>query len=169
MRPDEIAIIDNVFSTDVSDNIESLLLGPWFPWYLGNGIDYDNDGMFQFVHNFYKDNEWRTYEKDVLTPILEKLNPLSLIKIKANLTMREFNNFKPSYHIDVDDKNSRTAIYYVNDNNGKTLFKNSEAIDCKKNRLVIFPSTIYHTGVFHSNDIFGGKCVINFNFIPTLT
>jgi hypothetical protein len=168
IQSDKITVIDNVFSTKISDNIESVLCSPWFPWYLNNGIDQDNDGRFQFVHNFYKENEWRSYEKEVLNPILEKLNPLSLIKIKANLTMKELDNFEPVYHIDVDNIDSQTAIYYVNNNNGKTLFKNNEIIDCKKNRLVIFPSSIFHTGIMHSNNVFGGKCVINFNFIPIL-
>jgi hypothetical protein len=165
----EILIIDDLLTIDESDKIESSLLGPWFPWYLWRGVDYDNDGKFQFVHNFYKDGDWVSYEKDVINPILEKLNPHMLIKIKANLTMRSTAESTFRYHIDVDNKKSKTAIYYVNDSDGKTVIKDIETIDCKKNRLVIFPSELFHAGVMHSTDIFGGKCIINFNFIPTLT
>ena len=160
----DITVIDNVLSSHDADFIENRLLGSWFPWYLSQGVDFEDDNMFQFVHNFFKNNEWTTYEKDVVTPIIEKLNLISIIKIKANLTGLHQFNYTKNFHIDIESENSKTAIYYVNDNNGKTLFRDIGEVDCKKNRLVVFPSNIFHTGQMHSDTIHGGKCVINFNF-----
>lgn len=163
----EINVIDNVLPTDIANSIESVILSSWFPWYLSKGIDYDNDGKFQFVHNFYKDFNWVSYEQELVSPILKILNPKKIIKIKANLTLKSnFLDNSSLYHIDVDNDNAITAIYYVNDNDGKTTFKGIDTVECKKNRLVLFPSQILHTGKPHTNNIFGGKCVINFNFIP---
>jgi hypothetical protein len=161
---DDIQIIDDFVSIEQADILELELLGAWFPWYLNNGIDFDNDGRFQFVHNFFKNYEWVSANAlNLLLPITQKLNMLSIIHIKANLSLKE-ENIKPIFHKDVISETSKTAIYYVNDNNGKTLFENGVNIDCKKNRVVIFPSKLSHTGILHSDNTYGGKCVINFNY-----
>lgn len=159
----EILIYDDFLSAKNADNIERYMLGNWFPWYLSNGIDYENDGNYQMVHNFFKDKLWITYDRSILNPILERLYIKELLKIKANLVLKPYQKF--DFHIDVSNKFAKTAIYYVNNNNGKTVFKDTGEVDCKKNRLVIFPSSLYHTGISNTDDVYGGKCVINFNFL----
>jgi len=168
IQQNSIQIIDNFISENQANDIESVLLGSWFPWYLNNGVDFDNDGRFQFVHNFFKNHEWVSPDAlNFLSPAIQKLNILSIIKIKANLTLKEENNIKSIFHKDVISETSKTAIYYVNNNNGKTLFENGFKVECKKNRAIIFPSNLEHTGILHSDDTYGGKCVINFNFFET--
>lgn len=159
----DILVYDNLLTCEEADKIESHMLGHWFPWYLSRGIDHENDGNFQLVHNFFKNNSWVTGERDIVNHILRKMDIKELIKIKANLNIKPTKEFH--FHVDVTNELAKTAIYYVNNNNGKTAFKNIENVDCKKNRLVIFPSSLYHTGISNTDDIYGGKCVINFNFL----
>ena len=56
----------------------------------------------------------------------------------------------------------KTGIFYVNTNNGKTIFKNGKEVESIKNRMVIFPSNIEHAGT--SNTDTENRIVINFNW-----
>lgn len=166
MGSKEIRVIDNFLPENTAEDIAIRLLGSWFPWYLSDGINYSSDGEYQFVHNFYKENSWVTFEQDVVIPIIDKLNPQTIVKIKANLTCERKPQDAINYHVDTNIADAVTAIYYVNDNDGKTIFKDTGEVNCVKNRLVIFPASIMHTGLKHTDTkVFGGKCVINLNFI----
>ena len=75
------------------------------------------------------------------------------------------------YHTDDMDKKfefaygvTETAIFYVNTNNGYTIFKDSqEKVDCIENRLVTFPTDTDHCGVSCTDS--KQRVVINFNYI----
>jgi hypothetical protein len=57
-----------------------------FPWYKSiilNGID-----GIQFTHRFYEDFEPKSSLMYILTPLIDKINPKALIRIKANLLTR---------------------------------------------------------------------------------
>ena len=56
-----------------------------------------------------------------------------------------------------------TAILYLNDNDGKTIFENEEKVNSVKNRMIIFPSNLKHAGTTHTNT--KHRMVINFNFL----
>ena len=94
-----------------------------------------------------------------LKPILNKLNCLSLIRIKANLTpiTQELIKYKP--HKDQLFK-CKIAIYYVNTNNGYTIIEGKK-VESKKNRIVLFDSTKEHCGTNSTNC--NNRMVINFN------
>ena len=53
----------------------------------------------------------------------------------------------PPFHVDVNEDCKTAEIFYMNSNNGYTLFENGDTIESVKNRVVIFPSQYMHTGV----------------------
>lgn len=55
-----------------------------------------------------------------------------------------------------------TSIFYVNTNNGYTLFKNNQKVKSIENRMVIFKSSEIHSSVTCTDSKV--RCVINFNF-----
>ena len=61
--------------------------------------------------------------------------------------------------------NILSAIYFVNSNNGYTYFKTDELIQVEniKNRLVIFPNGLLHSGTTCTDA--KARVVINFNYI----
>jgi len=60
-------------------------------------------------------------------------------------------------------KGATTSVYYINDNNGYTVFpKLKKQIKSKANRLVSFPVNTEHTGTTHTNKKI--RLVINFNY-----
>ena len=62
-------------------------------------------------------------------------------------------------------KNIKSAIYYVNSNNGYTKFKNGKKILSKQNKLIIFDNDQPHTGSTCTDERI--RVVINFNYVES--
>jgi hypothetical protein len=161
-------VIDNFLDQADFLKIKNALLSDTFPWYYGPTLRDSsliaNEAVgynFQFTHLFYTNNETVSTAKELITPILQKLDPFSLIRIKANLNVKTHSIITQGFHVDY--KNCKTAIFYVNNNNGKTIFADGTTIDSIENRMVIFDSNLAHTGTTCTNE--NVRCVINFNFI----
>ena len=103
-------------------------------------------------------------ENSLLKPIYDLLSPCILIRAKANLTTPAMSMDDPSktFHNDTNAMNGITAVYYVNDNDGKTIFKDGSKVDSVANRMLIFPNHIEH-GVERATKL--DRFVINFNYI----
>ena len=70
-------------------------------------------------------------------------------------------------HIDFGDVTGyKTAIYYVNSNDGYTKFETGEIVESVGNRLVIFDGRIKHCGSTHTNQKY--RIVINFNYFSNI-
>lgn len=170
-------IIDQYFSKQIQDEIESVLSSNDFPWFfIPETVSGDKESKlpkfkntkntFGFKHFLYDFNEVNSnYFKDFNN--LFKFN--NLIRAKINLLTpiagyKKNNHNQP--HVDIDDKEHVTKIYYVNDSDGDTFFfdKNHKLIQRvtpKKGRLIVFNGLILHAG---SNPIkFDRRMVININ------
>ena len=165
-------IIDNFLPKEQHKFIENLMCGGGaFPWYFLNEKSADNVLMgredldnYQFVHTFYiRHNVLSDQYEPVISPLLNKIKPLALIRVKANLNPRTNEIKKYGWHIDYDGNKHTTAIYYVNSNDGKTFFKNGKEVDSVSNRLVIFNGDMLHTGSSCTDRKV--RCVINLNYI----
>ena len=88
----------------------------------------------------------------------------AIARIKANLLMKTDTIVKFGNHSDFSWKHKWwTAIYYVNSNNGKTIFKQSKkVIASKANRLVLFDGRLKHCGTSSTDT--KRRILINFNF-----
>jgi len=154
---------DNFLPEKEYMDIYTLLTNEYFPWYFNNYKSYSNTEElfdYQFLHIFYDDYAINSDNFKYLKPILKKLNCLSLIRIKANLNpiTQELIKYKP--HHDQSFK-CKTAIYYVNTNNGYTIIEGKK-VKSKKNRIVLLDSTEEHYGT-NSTDC-NNRMVINFNY-----
>ncbi len=99
---------------------------------------------------------------DLVDPILKKINPTKIYRIKANLTVGRNNPECTSFHIDSSNL-GLTGIYYVNTCNGYTLFEESKIkVESVANRMLIFDNKLRHTGVTCTDSKF--RVVINFNW-----
>tara|TARA_B100001996_G_scaffold219996_1_gene169109 strand:+ start:31 stop:585 length:555 start_codon:yes stop_codon:yes gene_type:complete len=147
--------------------------GESVPWYWVDGVVNMNDGRIQFVSLAYgKDHIVNMSMFQVLSPIIDKLNPISIFRIKANLGLpenlqsisHEDTLHTDDYHCDPPNKCSMTTgIYYVNSNNGYTIFEDGTKVESVANRMVTFPCHVRHGGIPH-NDSNKGRIVVNFNW-----
>ena len=154
----EIKVYDNFLPKQYFADLEAELLGPNFPWFFNEGINYDNPPhptQYQFIHIFY-DNGMEGphfgWVADMCRQVgyKEILNDPMRCGIKGNLNPKQPEHELYGLHIDLEpDKTDgwTTSIFYVNTNNGWTEFETGDKIDCVENRLVSFPSHIQHSGV----------------------
>ena len=112
-----------------------------------------------FCHVFYAQWEPRSKFFSILKPILDKFEAISIVRIKGNLTMKTPERIDHGLHTDVDD--CITSIYYVNSNDGYTMF-DTQKVESKGNRIVFFDADTVHSGT-NSTDC-KNRMVINFNY-----
>ena len=169
-----INIVDNFLNHEDWKNIHDHMTSPWsFSWYYNKSSYPPNDTHWsysQLTHLFYSGvvqidrHPLISMENGLIQPILNLISPCILIRAKANLTTPATSMDDPSktFHTDTGVKDSITAVYYVNDNDGKTIFKDGSKVDSVANRMLMFPSNLEH-GVERSTK--SDRFVINFNYI----
>ena len=168
-------IIDNFLPEEHFDKISNLLMGSGMIWNYNDVVDYRGSGSkTQFTHTFFSSTKgFISPLSDIVKPFIDLLKIDCLIRIKANLNVKcEENDRESKFHYDHELVGSKlpdgtltsyTAIYYVNTNNGYTLFKDGNyKVDSVANRLVIFDSSKLHKAVDCTDE--KTRVVINFNY-----
>jgi len=160
-------VIDNFLDDKTFKEIQSgILTNEYFPWYFSPDLDFKDEKDFdktQFAHVFYNHDRPNSEHLRLLTPIIQKLKCISLIKIKVNNTYHTNEIIEGSYHVDFTHKRTTTAVYYLNTNNGYTKFKKTKKkIYSVENRMVIFDADTEHLGTTTTNE--KRRVVLNFNY-----
>ena len=169
-------VIDNFLPEEQFNKLSNLLMGTGMIWNYCDVVDYvgGSYGKSQFTHTFFHSLDgFISPIHDIVKPFLIPLKIQFLFRIKANLTLKSKENCREGrFHYDHEFVGSRlpdgtlisyTAIYYVNTNNGYTLFKDGNyKVDSVANRLVIFDSSKLHKAVDCTDE--KTRVVINFNY-----
>ena len=159
-------VVNDDFLDDVSlEGVCGVILGTTFPWNYNDAIvAKDDGGYFQFVHSFYDDCLPRSKFFNLLEPILNKLQPKGLVRVKANTTTRTSQNIIHKQHTDLpySFENAYTSVFYLNTNNGGTVFGEGDFVNSLRNRLVTFPMHQKHSGKTCTDE--KRRVVINLNY-----
>ena len=158
-------IIDNFLEKDYFDEMSSFICGPMMDWYPNNMVVKEGDGCFQFTHQFYAESMPRT-RWELVKPIMDKFNVFCILRVKANLVTKTLKPVVHGMHTDFAYDTShqyKTAIMYLNTNNGYTQFESGQKVECVANRIVIFDGNNKHASVTQTDTNF--RYVINFNWL----
>ncbi len=152
------------------DDLASVISSHQFTWYYNNIVekeslssDMTQNQNFQFTHTFYNFHRIQSDHFNLLTPIFEKIKPIALLRIKANMVTYTPKIFEHGMHVDFNDPKVTTGIFYINTNNGYTKFENGKKIKSIQNQYVEFNSQFKHTGTSCTDN--AQRLVINFNYI----
>ena len=173
-------VIDNCLSKEKFNTIKTTMLGSDFPWYLcPTKVLYDEKSVvedkynYQFTHIFYNNHTVRSDWFNIIAPLIELIvqpgKTLELVRIKANLLPATHEIIQYDYHSDIeytsdfDGFEKKTAIFYVNTNNGFTIFADGTEVKSVENRLVTFPFNSEHAGTTCTDQ--KTRCVININYM----
>jgi hypothetical protein len=163
-------VIDNFLDQEDFNHIKEVFLSPEFPWYynstkVAEGYDTDNPYNYQFNHMFYKEEKELSKHCSVIEPLFLKFDHNGRGRTKANLTTKTPKIMEFTMHTDYKRhrQSMRTAVYYINNNNGYTKFENGETIESVENRLIHFDSRFMHTGSTHTDEKV--RVVLNLNFL----
>lgn len=164
----DVKIYDDFLDKEEFNKINSTIMSEYFPWYFNKYKVFEDEidpsqKNFQFTHTFYNNFSIQSSFYENIFLLIYKMQVSSLIKIKSNLTIKwnSIEEFEP--HVDNLIPNSRTAIFYLNNNNGYTKFLNSnKKIESIANRLVTFPNDTIHCGTTHTDTKY--RALININY-----
>ena len=165
-----LKIYDDFLEEDKFKYIHNHMMGNKFPWNLGIITNEKRDialcdelDNVQFCNWIYKGNEPGGPEIKIVEPIINHpiLAMTSLVRVKANMTMRTNKLIEHGWHRD-GYFSCNAAIYYVNSNDGYTKFEDGTKVESVENRLITFNTQDTHTGTSCTNSKI--RCVLNFNY-----
>jgi hypothetical protein len=168
-------IIDNFMPQEFINNLWTTVTSQQFPWYYGGKTNFqnsendvpfldqkDNLDDYHFIHHFYNhDSPSSVFFESLIIPILSRLDVKSCLRIKANWHPRTEKIFENHWHKDFPFEHNG-AVYYINSNDGFTIFEDGTKIESISNRLLLFESHILHRSTTCTNA--KGRFNINFNY-----
>ena len=154
-----MTIYNNFVAHPICQPIKDNMLGFDFPWfYRKNQTTGDSSFLY---HVFFTNDKINSNLYNLIKPLVEKLNPDKLMNIRANLSLKR--PMKCNWHIDFEKSKltpkSKTAIYYVNTNNGYTIFK-TKKVKSEANKMIIFNGNTQHKVKYQTDT--DARIVINF-------
>ena len=169
----KVQIFNNFLDQEVFLEIKKFIMSPRCQWRYVNyiahkdGRDNDNDGYF--VHSF-KDCHPQTFEDrypesphfPLIAKILDKIKYQNILRIRSSLYPRRDVQKPDPFHIDYDFPH-KVCIFYVNTNNGYTMFENGEKIPSVENQLATFDGSEKHCSVVQTDT--PARYIVNINIL----
>jgi len=167
---DQPHIFDNFLEDKKFLRIFDAMKSQAFPWQMTkilNDTPENELTNIQMAHMFYDMFSPEDESIQLLYPLIEVLDPIAILKIKANVLTKTDTIIEHGLHNDIENRIDcpfiKTSIYYMNTCNGYTKFKDGSKVDSIQNRFVVFPNSWEHTGSTTTNSPF--RMVININYI----
>lgn len=164
-------IIDNFLASQESIEIYNMCTSGKVPYYYGiiladaftNRSQLNNTfSRACFTHMLVENNKAVSDFVEPVEPLLDKLNATQLIRVKINCYPPTHLIFEHGFHIDFESDEVKTAIYYINTNDGYTKLRNNVKIESVQNRFALFKNQTAHTS---STSTTGYRFIINLNWI----
>ena len=178
----KIDVHDNFLAKEEFTALSDMTIDLRFPWFYRykyyemseDYIDYIDSkesnelDQFNFIHPFYENAVAVSPYMEQLNSLLDLQQPVAIFRITGNLLTRLPNIVQHPFHSDMaflpEEKLKQwtTSIFYVNTNNGYTIFEDGTKVESVANRLLTFPANMKHTGTSCTDEKV--RIVINFNY-----
>tara|TARA_B100000945_G_C20352248_1_gene582853 strand:- start:98 stop:604 length:507 start_codon:yes stop_codon:yes gene_type:complete len=167
-----IEVFDNFLEEDIFKDLERRFCVDYVEWHFNSHVvfpwDEDDLNNFQFVNSIYANGSPQNEHYNAILPLFDKLEVKFPLRAKLNLQTRTSEIISRSFHSDMGDTLSddipyKTAIYYLNTNDGYTEFETGEIVESVANRVVIFEGNQNHRGTTCTNQ--KTRIVLNINYI----
>jgi hypothetical protein len=157
-------LIDNAMPAEYCATLNAVLSGQDFEWYNQQIMVYDDveTELPFFAHCAYIDHTPRSRHFELFRPLVERLDTKALLRIRINNFPRWSEIVEHGWHVDYPDSDHKTAIYYVNDNNGSTLVEGQEPIRSVANRLLLIDGGMKHSSTSHTDTNHRYTVVVNY-------
>ena len=157
-------IEDNYLDNDDLLVILDTMTKEGFPWFYQAFPERSDNKDVLLVHDFYTHKMVPYCEGQglmLLEPILKKIDPKALIRIKANSYPNTSQVKEHKMHTDLTYP-CTTSIFYLNTNNGVTKFEDGTIVESVANRLLTFDTTMPHCSTSCTDERV--RYNINFNY-----
>ena len=165
-----VEVIDNFLNNQEYEKLLEMY-GDFFPWNFGKilmekDLICDKKYNNQYTHGIYKNNEPTSEFFYNIAPILKRAKVRSLVRSQINSSNREDEVVIYGLHIDETfcenpegNNGLKSSIFYMNTNDGFTIFEDGTKVESVENRLVTFPANLKHSGTTCTNAL--RRLVIN--------
>ena len=125
---------------------------------------------WQLCNVMYANGRPLTPEYDLILPLVNRIAPRALIRVKANLVPITETRKEYQFHTDLHPEGfegAKTSIFYGNRNGGYTSIRDEitgfqRDVESRENRLLTFPQEVMHRGTSCTNT--SNRIVINLNY-----
>ena len=112
----DVYVYDNFLTHNEYDSLYIVFGSSMLDWYYNDTINFsidgdDSDYNFQFTHDIYQfeksgvlslqNSEFKLSYKELIYPILTKLNAKFLLRMKFNMNMRTNEIIESNFHVDI--------------------------------------------------------------------
>ena len=156
-------IKDNFMTKYEFERIQQFIMSDAMTWHISPGITKRGDSeQILMTHLFYANDQPEDAEGlNLLLPLMQLVDIKSLIRIKANAYPKNDTLQVHPPHTD-SDYPCKTALFYINSNDGYTQFSDGTKVESVANRWVEFDSTKPHCSTNCTNTKF--RYNLNFNY-----
>ena len=176
MSNNNVQIRDDVLPEEELRKLQDVMLLDYdkknntIPWYIHKMYPTKQDAMceqkeaFYWIHTFHDRQRVESEHFGILYPLLNKINPKALVRVRANCNTVTDRIIEHGHHTDLPEwANCMTSVFYLNTNNGYTLFEeDGSKVQSVENRLCTFPCSVRHSSTT-ATDV-TQRVVINFNY-----
>lgn len=159
-------VIDNFLNQADFEKLRDLMMSCSFSWYFQDEMTYVGkksvNDEFYFTHIFYVDHQPNSAHYKELAPLVQKINPNALIRIKGNMYPNIGTFLENEKHTDYEFEN-KGAVFSINTCNGFTRLEDGTKIDSVANRLLIFDGTSLHNSTHCTDE--QRRVNININYV----
>ena len=164
----KVEIFEKVLSEDVFEKIKNFFMDINTVWFYQPKMVYfsNKEDRGFFSHGLFHENRIYSPAYELMFPLLEKLNAISIIQIRANLNIKSENPYESEFHNDYTYDEALTAIYYLNKCNGYTQFDDDKKtkVFSESNKLAVFNCKLKHKTVSQTDE--NRRLLININYFP---
>lgn len=158
-------IINNFCIPEVFDSFKETVFQENLPWFYRARLAGDTNKSY-WTHCLFNNHivDSNLFYNPFIKFTLKKLEVVSLIQMKLNLTLKSSNPIESNFHNDYLFPNCKTAIIYINTCNGKTVIKIKKEIEIKseENKALIFDTNILHKVVSQTD--LSRRIILNINY-----
>ena len=169
-------VFDDVLSKENLKHLQDIFFNEGMTWfYRDSTVHYSNDDdTYYFSHALFYNNEPTSGSFNTVFNFFKKILDIrSIIQIRANLTLNPNIELYTGWHTDTEPYNLlngeevdfKTAIFYLNTNNGSTFLNKENTTEVKAiaNRLLVFDGSILHRNKYTTDE--KRRIIINFNYV----
>lgn len=161
-----LEVIDNYLDGETFKQMETIMTQTKFDWHYTEDITThlgSDNPYFYFCHQFYLHKNFETSQFfDICIPLLRKLEPTAILRIKANMYINQgIGVVEHSEHKDYEFSHFG-CLFSINTCDGYTRI-GDEKIPSVANRMILFDPSIPHTSTSTSDSKY--RMNINMNMI----
>ena len=143
-------VTEDFLQQEYYEHLYNIITDTQFPWMYQKRVanhsenPEDNLNHYYFVHSLFYEYKIESPLYDEFLYLFKSLNVHFLHRARVLMFVNQGEQYIHDTHID-HKEHCKTALIYMNSNNGFTQFEDGERVESIENRLLVFDGSIPHS------------------------